>query len=82
MSYQWNFEKNYLNANRKKKALELFSHARNINPINPKTLLGIAQVYVRTKKYDKALQIYNEILEYYPENLKALNGKNSIHHQV
>ncbi|MBY8986294.1 MAG: hypothetical protein KGD65_14555 [Candidatus Lokiarchaeota archaeon] len=77
-----NWGYNHLNANRKKKALELFFHARNINPINPKTLLGIAQVYVRTKKYDKALQIYNEILQYYPDNLKALNGKNSMHHQV
>ena len=68
---------NYLNANRKKKALKSFLQARNINPINLKTLFGIAQVYVRTKKYDRALQIYNEILEYYPEDLEALNGKDS-----
>ncbi len=73
---------NYLKANRKKKALESFFQAREINPINPETLLGIAQVYVRTKKYVKALQIYNEILEYYPENLKALDGKNLMQIQV
>ena len=66
---------NYLDANKKRKALESFLHARNINPINLDALLGIAQVYVRIKEYDRALQIYNEILEYYPENLKALNGK-------
>ncbi len=66
---------NYLNANKKTKALESFLHARNINPINLNALLGIAQLYVQTKQYDRALQIYNEILEYYPENMKALNGK-------
>ena len=66
---------NYLNANKKRKALESFLHARNINPINLNALLGIAQVYVRIKEYDRAVKIYNEILEYYPENLKALNGK-------
>ena len=73
---------NYLNANRKKKALKSFLQARNINPINLKTLFGIAQVYVRTKKYDRALQIYNEILEYYPEDLEALNGKDSMFHKI
>ncbi len=73
---------NYLNANKKKKALESFLHARNINPINLNALLGIAQIYVRTKEYDRALQIYNEILEYYPENIKALNGKNSMLQQI
>lgn len=73
---------NYLSTNRKTKALELFLQAKNINPINLKTLLGIAQVYVSTNEYDKALQIYNEILEYYPENQKALNGKDSMVHQV
>ena len=73
---------NYLNANKKKKALESFLHARNINPINLNALLGIAQVYVRTKEYDRALQIYNEILEYYPENKKALNGKYSMFQQT
>jgi len=72
----------YLNANKEKKALESFLHARNINPINLNALLGIAQVYVRTKEYDRALQIYNEILEYYPENLKALNGKYSMLQQI
>jgi tetratricopeptide (TPR) repeat protein len=44
--------------------------------------LGIAQVYARTKEYDRALQIYNEILEYYPENIKALNGKYSMLQQI
>jgi len=73
---------NYLNANRKKIALILFFRARNINPINPKTLLGIAQVYVGTKKYNKALQIFNEILEYYPENLNALKGRDLMRHQL
>ena len=73
---------NYLNANKKKKALESFLHARNINPINLNALLGIAQVYVRTKEYGRALQIYNEILEYYPENLTALNGKYSMLQQI
>ncbi|MFW9989699.1 MAG: tetratricopeptide repeat protein [Candidatus Odinarchaeota archaeon] len=69
------FGYNYLNGNRLKKALESFFHARDINPINLETLLGIAKVYVRKHKYDRALQIYNEILEYYPENQKALNKK-------
>jgi len=73
---------NYLNANKKRKALESFLHARNINPINLNALLGIAQVYVRTKEYGRALQIYNEILEYYPENIKALNGKYSMLQQI
>ena len=73
---------NYLNANKKKKALESFLHARNINPINLNALLAIAQIYVRTKEYDRALQIYNEILEYYPENIKALNGKYSMLQQI
>ena len=73
---------NYLNANKKKKALESFLHARNINPINLDALLAIAQIYVRTKEYKRALQIYNEILEYYPENIKALNGKYSMLQQI
>ena len=72
----------YLNANKNKKALESFLHARNINPINLNALLAIAQVYVRTKEYDRALQRYNEILEYYPENVEALNGKNSMLQQI
>ncbi len=73
---------NYLNANKKKKALESFLNARNINPINLNALLGIAQVYIRTKEYDRALQIYYEILEYYPKNIKALNGKYSMLQQI
>ncbi|GAH73105.1 unnamed protein product [marine sediment metagenome] len=50
--------------------------------INLNALLGIAQVYVRTKEYDRALQFYTEILEYYPENAKALNGKYSMLQQI
>ncbi|NVM36011.1 MAG: hypothetical protein HWN81_10470 [Candidatus Lokiarchaeota archaeon] len=73
---------NYLNANKKKKALESFLHARNINPVNLKTLLCIAQVYVSTKDYNQALRIYNEILEYYPENLKAINSKELIFQEI
>ena len=73
---------NYLNANKNNKALESFLHARNINPINLNALLAIAQVCVRTKEYDRALQMYNEILEYYPENVEALNGKNSMLQQI
>jgi len=69
---------NYLNANKKKKALESFLHARNINPINLEALLAIAQIYVRTKECKRALQFYNEILEYYPENVEALDGKHSM----
>lgn len=66
---------NHLNADRKEKALESFLRARNINPINLNTLLNIARIHVRTKNYDRALKIYNEILEYYPKNLKAIIGK-------
>ncbi|MHA1535425.1 MAG: tetratricopeptide repeat protein [Promethearchaeota archaeon] len=73
---------NYLNANKKKKALESFLHARNINPINLEALLAIAQIYVRTKEYKRALQFYNEILEYYPENVEALDGKHSMLQQI
>lgn len=73
---------NYLNANKKKKALKSFLNARNINPINLNALIGIAQMYIITKEYDRALQIYNEILEYYPENIKALNGKYSMLQQI
>ena len=35
-------------------------------------------MYVKTEKYEKALQVYNEILVYYPENLKAIVGKDLI----
>jgi tetratricopeptide (TPR) repeat protein len=73
---------NYLNANKKKKALESFLHARNINPINLEALLAIAQIYVRTKECKRALQFYNEILEYYPENVEALDGKYSMLQQI
>jgi len=73
---------NYLNANKKKKALESFLHARNINPINLEALLAIAQIYVRTKECKRALQFYNEILEYYPENVEALDGKHSMLQQI
>ena len=50
-------------------------HARNINPINLQTLFIIVQIYVTLKDRDKASKIVNEILEYYPENLKAITGK-------
>ena len=73
---------NHLNADRKQKALESFLRARNINPINLRTLLNIARIHIRTKKYDRALKIYNEILEYYPENLKAIIGKVYIFLQI
>ncbi len=73
---------NYLNANKKKKALESFLHARNINPINLEALLAIAQIYARTKECKRALQFYNEILEYYPENVEALDGKYSMLQQI
>ena len=73
-----NFGYKNLNDAKNEKALESFLQARNINPINLKTLLGIVQVYVKTEKYEKALQVYNEILEYYPENLKAIVGKDLI----
>jgi len=72
----------YLNADKKKKALESFLHARNINPINLEALLAIAQIYVRTKECKRALQFYNEILEYYPENVEALDGKYSMLQQI
>ncbi|MFX1499555.1 MAG: tetratricopeptide repeat protein [Promethearchaeota archaeon] len=75
------FGYNYLNVNRLDKALESFHRAKNINPINFESLIGIAQVYVRKSENDRALQIYEEILEYYPENQKALNGKYLLIHQ-
>jgi len=65
----------YLNANRMEKALQSFLRARNINPINLKTLFIIIQIYVRIKDYDRASKIANEILQYYPENLKTIIGK-------
>ena len=73
-----NFGYKNLNDAKNEKALESFLQARNINPINLKTLLGIVQVYVKTEKFEKALQVDNEILEYYPENLKAIVGKDLI----
>ncbi|MFX1366522.1 MAG: tetratricopeptide repeat protein [Promethearchaeota archaeon] len=69
------FGYNYLNADRLVKALDSFHRAININPINLESLLGIAQVYIRKCENDRALQIYKEILGYYPENPKALRGK-------
>ncbi len=71
-----------MNTNKNEKALESFLKARNINPINPKTLVGIAQIYVKTKKYEKALEAYNEILEYFPGNSKAIAGKDIIFQQI
>lgn len=72
----------YLNEHKKVKALESFLQARNINPINLKTLFAIARISTKTKKFDLALKIYNEILEYYPENLKALIEKDYILQEI
>ena len=72
----------YLKVDKKVKALESFLQARNVNPINLKTLFAIAKISIKTKKYDLALKIYNEILEYYPENLKALIGKDYLLQEI
>ncbi|MFX1593791.1 MAG: tetratricopeptide repeat protein [Promethearchaeota archaeon] len=66
---------NYLNANKIEKALHSFLRARNINPINLKTLFIILQIYARNNDHDKASNIVNDILGYYPENLKTIIGK-------
>jgi len=77
-----NLGHNYLDEDNKIKALESFLQARNINPINLKTLFAIAKISAKTKKFDLALKIYNEILEYYPENLKALIEKDYILQEI
>jgi len=70
----------YLKADKNVKALKSFLQARKVNPINLKTLFVIAKISIKIKKYDLAIKIYNEILEYYPENLKALIKKDNILH--
>ena len=72
----------YLKVDKKVKALESFLQARKVNPINLKTLFAIAKISIKTKKYNLGLKIYNEILEYYPENLKALIGKDYILQEI
>lgn len=70
-----NLGNNYLNAKKMKKALHSFLQARNINPINLKTLFDILQIYVKLKDHDRASKIANEILEYSPLNFKAISRK-------
>jgi len=66
---------NYLNTDKIEEALHSFLQARNINPINLKTLFIILQIYVRLNDHDNASKIANDISEYYPENLKTIIGK-------
>lgn len=65
----------YLNAKKMKKALHSFLQARNINPINLKTLFNILKICVRLKDHDRASKIANEILEFSPINFEAINRK-------
>ena len=58
-----NLGDSYLKAKKINEALHSFLQARNINPINLKTLFKVMQIYVKLKDHDNASKIANEILE-------------------
>lgn len=70
----------YLKADKLEKALHSFFQARNINPINLRTLVLILQIYLRLNRYEYASKIAKEIFNYFPEDFKTIvENKNLLH---
>ncbi|MBN1927598.1 MAG: tetratricopeptide repeat protein, partial [Prolixibacteraceae bacterium] len=56
------------------KALDVFNRLLEKNPANLELLFERASLYQNMKKYDEAVSDYNKVLEYIPDNYRALKS--------
>lgn len=54
-----------------KKAMEHYKQLREIRPINVNTMINLGVFYEDNNEYEKAVDCYNAILDYYPDHLRA-----------
>jgi tetratricopeptide (TPR) repeat protein len=57
----------------KKEGLKLFEHAATLSPTLLNARLGLASTLYQTGDAERAKQIYQELLEQYPNNVQVLN---------
>ena len=62
----------YFKLNKFDEAREEYLQALKLTPFDTKILLNIAQVYIKTKEFTKALEFLSRVLYFTPDNAKVL----------